>query len=234
MNTIRLGGDESEYGTEYSMRRDKSFFVIHPKVTILDLLSETISIQPRCLLSGKSSSLEESLGAINDLKPDFVLLNIDTQQFIDGNRVFLESMRLNSPGAKVVGLTDYDQDFRSTPFLHTVLSTNSPLSELRRNLSDIVNRDDEDQSSMIHRNSVKARNSAKAEHPLLKLITAREREVIRLIASSHSNKQVAIQLGLSVKTVENHRANLMRKIEGNDTASLVRFAIRTGLISLAR
>lgn len=234
MNTKRLGGEESEYGTEYSMRRDKSFFVIHPKSAILDLLSETISIQPRCVLSGKSGSLEEAFSAINDLKPDFLLLNIDTQKFIDGNRVFLESIRLNSPGAKVVGLTDCDQVFLLTPFLHAILSMNSPLSELRRNLSDIVNRDDADQSSMIHRNSLKARKSAKAEHPLLKLITAREREVVRLIASSHSNKQVAQRLGLSVKTVENHRVNLMRKIEGNDTASIVRFAVRTGLISLAR
>jgi DNA-binding NarL/FixJ family response regulator len=232
MNTLRLGGDESEYETEYSMRRDKTFFIIHPQVVILDLLSETVSVQPRCLLSGRSGSLKESLGAINDLKPDFVLLSITSEQFVYDNRGFLESMRLNSPGTKVVGLTDYDYDFRQMPFLHAILGTSSPLSELRRKLSDIVNNDDDEETAIILRSSRRSRRSAKSEHPLLKTITIREREVIRLIASSHSNKQVAQRLGLSVKTVENHRANLMRKIEGSDTASVVRFAIRTGLITL--
>jgi DNA-binding NarL/FixJ family response regulator len=60
-------------------------------------------------------------------------------------------------------------------------------------------------------------------------LTEREREVVRLLAAGKSNKEVAIDLGISVKTVETHRATIMRKLELNSVVELVHYAIRTGL-----
>ena len=60
-------------------------------------------------------------------------------------------------------------------------------------------------------------------------LTAREREVVQRIAEGQTTKEIAAALGLSVKTVESHRINAMRKLDIHETATLVRYAIRRGL-----
>ena len=60
-------------------------------------------------------------------------------------------------------------------------------------------------------------------------LTSREREIIQRIAEGQTTKEIAAALGLSVKTVESHRINLMRKLDIHETATLVRYAIRRGL-----
>jgi DNA-binding NarL/FixJ family response regulator len=64
------------------------------------------------------------------------------------------------------------------------------------------------------------------------LLTAREREVLQLVAEGHTNSSIANMLHISVKTVEKHRANVMTKLEVNDLASLIREGIKQGLILL--
>jgi DNA-binding NarL/FixJ family response regulator len=60
-------------------------------------------------------------------------------------------------------------------------------------------------------------------------LSAREREVVQLISEGHTTKEVASVLGISVKTAETHRTNVMRKLNVHETAGLVRYAIRRGL-----
>ena len=61
-------------------------------------------------------------------------------------------------------------------------------------------------------------------------LTPRETQVLALIACGNSTKQVASALGVTFKTAVGHRSSLMRKLSIHDTANLVRYAIRTGLI----
>lgn len=61
-------------------------------------------------------------------------------------------------------------------------------------------------------------------------LTAREREVLQLVAEGKTTKKVATLLGISVKTAESHRNRIMEKLNIHDTASLVRYSIRRGLI----
>ncbi|HLH55070.1 MAG TPA: response regulator transcription factor [Verrucomicrobiae bacterium] len=61
-------------------------------------------------------------------------------------------------------------------------------------------------------------------------LTLREAEVLQLIAEGYANKQIAAELGLSVKTVEKHRQQVMNKLDIHDTASLVRHAAAKGII----
>jgi DNA-binding NarL/FixJ family response regulator len=209
-----------------------SFFVIHHQHTVLDLLAEALSTQPRCGVAGKSRSLEQALQQIITLKPDYLLMNIEASFLTERRQGLLETMHAKVPDVRVIGLTDYDHDADSIPNLHAICSMSAPLWSLRVIISEMLNRDYPSTTSPVNANVVKG--PSKLEHEMLKQITIREREVIRLIACSHSNKEVARRLGLSTKTVENHRANLKRKIDGKDTASIVRFAVRTGLISLSR
>jgi DNA-binding NarL/FixJ family response regulator len=61
-------------------------------------------------------------------------------------------------------------------------------------------------------------------------LTSREAEVLQLIAEGQANKQVAVELGISVKTVDKHRQGLMQKLNIHDTAGLTRYAIAAGMI----
>jgi DNA-binding NarL/FixJ family response regulator len=61
-------------------------------------------------------------------------------------------------------------------------------------------------------------------------LTKRESEVLQLVAEGSANKQVAAELGVSIKTVEKHRKNLMDKLDIHDTAGLTRYAVATGVI----
>ncbi len=62
-------------------------------------------------------------------------------------------------------------------------------------------------------------------------LTDREREVLQLVAEGNTNRQIALYLNISIKTVEKHRASLMDKLKIRDVAGLVRFAIAQGIIT---
>ncbi len=66
----------------------------------------------------------------------------------------------------------------------------------------------------------------------LDLLTPREQEVLQLVAEGKSTKQVATELNLGLKTVETHRANIMKKLKVGSIAEMVKFALREGLTSL--
>jgi DNA-binding NarL/FixJ family response regulator len=61
-------------------------------------------------------------------------------------------------------------------------------------------------------------------------LTPREMEILQLIAEGEANKQIADELGISIKTVEKHRGHLMQKLDIHDTAGLTRYAIEQGII----
>ena len=67
--------------------------------------------------------------------------------------------------------------------------------------------------------------------PLMrKSLSAREREIVQLLAEGKSSKEVAVVLGISVKTAETHRANIMRKLEVHSVSELVRYAVKNCMI----
>jgi DNA-binding NarL/FixJ family response regulator len=63
-------------------------------------------------------------------------------------------------------------------------------------------------------------------------LTDRERHVLQLVAEGRTNKEIAERLSMAVKTVESHRSNMCHKLDIHDVASLTRFAIRHGLVSV--
>jgi DNA-binding NarL/FixJ family response regulator len=65
----------------------------------------------------------------------------------------------------------------------------------------------------------------------LDALTPRQREILQLAAEGHSSKQIAQRLGLSLRTVETHRSQIMERLDVHDVAGLVRFAVRVGLVS---
>jgi DNA-binding NarL/FixJ family response regulator len=73
--------------------------------------------------------------------------------------------------------------------------------------------------------------ASKSQSPLMrKSLSAREREIVQLLAEGKSSKEVAVVLGISVKTAETHRANIMRKLEMHSVSELIRYAVRNNMI----
>ncbi len=87
-------------------------------------------------------------------------------------------------------------------------------------------------SSRVSKQVVEAylHGSTAGQSPL-DLLTARQREILQLIAEGRNAKDIAFRFELSVKTVENHRAQIMERLGIHDVAGLTRFAIRVGLVS---
>jgi len=76
----------------------------------------------------------------------------------------------------------------------------------------------------------RARENGGRSGPANSQLTSREAEVLQLVAEGSSNKQVASELAISIKTVEKHRQRLMDKLNIHDTAGLTRHAIAAGVI----
>ena len=64
------------------------------------------------------------------------------------------------------------------------------------------------------------------------VLSARERQVLQMVAEGNTTKEVASSLGISIKTAESHRSHIIEKLDIHDTAGLVRYAIRAGLVQL--
>ncbi|MCH6257018.1 response regulator transcription factor [Puniceicoccaceae bacterium K14] len=86
---------------------------------------------------------------------------------------------------------------------------------------------------------VKAAAQSNSETPdvldqkeLLATLSEREKQVVTFVASGMTNKEIAANLGLSIKTVESHRSNISKKLKIFDIAGVTLFAVRTGLVSL--
>ena len=69
-----------------------------------------------------------------------------------------------------------------------------------------------------------------AHYGLALQLSAREREIVQLLAEGESSKEVAVALGISVKTAETHRSNIMRKLEIHSVSELVRYAVKNNMI----
>jgi DNA-binding NarL/FixJ family response regulator len=98
------------------------------------------------------------------------------------------------------------------------------IQTVRRNQDALA---DMPRASVIVRPAV--RTSSHPEH--LKVLTPREIEVLRLIAEGLSTKQIAAQLNISFKTVVSHRSHLLEKLGIHESATLVRLAVRAGIVS---
>jgi DNA-binding NarL/FixJ family response regulator len=77
-------------------------------------------------------------------------------------------------------------------------------------------------------------DAALKQRDALRKLSQRQRQVLQLIAAGNSTREVARRLGLSVKTVETHRAQVMKRLDIHELAGLVRYAVRVGIVSVAQ
>lgn len=180
---------------------------------------------------GEAASGPEAVELSRSMHPDVVLMDISMRQ--TSGLEAAAALQREMPRVRVVILSMHaTEDFVSQALRAGVagyLLKDAATAELELALQ-AVSRGDTYLSPGISRPVVERYLSAGREQPL-EVLTPRQREILKLIAEGQSTKEIAYSLGVSVKTVETHRAQLMDRLEIRDIAGLVRFAIRVGLVA---
>lgn len=185
---------------------------------------------------GEAEDGSEAIDLADALQPDIVLLDISMKRV--GGIEALHELASRSPSSKVLMLsmhTGPDMVLRALQQgAHGYLLKDSAIIELRLAL-EAMRRGDRYLSSAIVQPVIERavqQVPAGASSDASQLLTARQVEILRLIARGESTRSIATGLGLSVKTVETHRAQIMHRLKIHDVAGLALFAVREGIIQL--
>ena len=155
-------------------------------------------------------SAEAYTTALSRFAPDVVLSDHSTAQF--DSRAALEILRSVRPTAAFIVVTG-------------ALSGAQSVAAIRAGAEDLIPK------MYLNRLPASINEALAVRRPLSKL-TERQVQVLKLVAEGHRTRDIAKRLGLSVKTVESHRGELMKRLRVRDVVSLVRYAVRIGLVPL--
>jgi two-component system, NarL family, response regulator NreC len=177
----------------------------------------------------EASDGQEALCHVESLRPDIAIIDISMPTLNGLNAA--RQMNRSSPKTKTILLTQHDE----SQYIREALEAGVKGYVLKNQIaSDLllairqVSRGQVYLSPGVSSAVMEAYRSKpeKFESPL----TPRERQVLQLIAEGKSTKDVASLLGISTKTAESHRTRLMQKLDIHETASLVRYAVRHGIV----
>jgi len=183
----------------------------------------------------EASNGREAVEKAGELKPDVAVLDIG-MPLLNGVEATRQIRKL-SPETEILILTMHD----SEQLVQEVLAAGAHGYILKddadRNLIAAVDALRRHKPYLSSRVSEAASNAASSSEDALAFrgsprsrLTPREREIVQLLAEGKSNKEIAGYLGISVKTAETHRANIMLKLDFHSLADLVRYAVRNNII----
>lgn len=182
---------------------------------------------------GEAGDGPRALELVEQLRPDVVLLDL-TMPGLDGFEILKEA-RQKFPEVHFIVLTVHEGEEYAFHALRSgaagYLPKSAASAELELAIERVVAGKKYLSPSIEQRAAFEASERHPGQPPLSEL-TVRQREVLTLIAEGRSTKDIAGALSISVKTVETHRAQLMDRLNIHDIAGLVRFAIKTGLVSI--
>jgi DNA-binding NarL/FixJ family response regulator len=187
---------------------------------------------------GEARDGVEAVEKVKELKPDIVILDIGMPN-LNGLEA-ARQMAHNNPQSKLLILTISDADEMVRAVLDAGARGFVLKSDAARDLVAAVEALQSNKTFFTARvaevvlGGYLGRSRHHAEGDLtLPDLTPREREIVQLLAEGNSGKQVASRLSLSVKTVETHRSNLMRKLKLHSVSELVLYAIKNQMVQVA-
>lgn len=208
----------------------KRIVIVEDQTAIREMLAEILRIDPSYKIVGESGDGQEACNLCLELKPDVIVLDarLPGLSGVDILRRIAKQLK----NTRVVVFSGYESPALVREMLeagaHGFVEKTAGLVEFKKGLETVAGGGTYFGPGVaaLLRNVV-ANNSPASGADLL---TDREREILKLVAESHSTKEIAQKLGISVKTVDNHRTNLMRKLNLHDVASLTRYALEIGLV----
>ena len=194
--------------------------------------------QPDWEVCGEASDGREAVEQALTLKPGVVILDIGMPNLngLEAARQILKA----DPQIKVLILTLHDSDQVVQDVLNAgasgfLLKTDAArdlvvaVEALRRNKVYFTPK----VAAMVLDGFLRKKEWASGT-PARTRLTPREREIVQLLAEGKSSKEVAVALGLSVKTVETHRSNIMRKLDLHSVSDLVLYAVRNNIVHVVQ
>ena len=192
-------------------------------------LKTLISAEADMEVAGEASNGSDAIEKADEVRPDVVLMDIS----MPGLSSFEASRQIkkNHTRTKVLFLTMYDDQDYVTQALAVGASgyilKDCPSTELVRGLRDASSGGSYFSSPIVSQLLDDFRSRGKSPKPTL---TPRECEVLKMLAEGISVKEIACSLNLSIKTVDAHKVNLMRKLDIHNKAQLVKYAVQKKII----
>ncbi|HUO29928.1 MAG TPA: response regulator transcription factor [Bryobacteraceae bacterium] len=193
-----------------------------------------LNAQPDMEVVGEAGDGKDAVKLALRLVPDVVLMDISMPVLKGFDAV--RRIRKARPSVKVLILTVYDDEDLVARCLDAgawgyVLKDTPPLQLVYA--IQTVHRGEQYMSPRVLTSVIRQYVSHPAEFKeAYELLSDREREILVLLAEGHTLKEIATQLNLSVKTVDAHKYNLMRKLDLHDRIELIRYAIRKRLVEV--
>jgi len=186
---------------------------------------------PNVDVIAEASNGVQAVQLTRQLRPDIALLDISMPNL--SGLAALRQLNGAAPATRVLLLSMHDDDAYVTEAIHAgaagYLIKDCAVEELALALHAVA-RGDCYLSPSVSRKLAQAFKNGGSSAPML---TPRQMEILRQVAQGASSKEIARALGLSIKTVETHRAQIMERLGIRDVAGLVRYAVRSGLITAA-
>jgi DNA-binding NarL/FixJ family response regulator len=187
-------------------------------------------------ICGEAHDGREAIAKASELKPDIAILDISMPD-VNG-LVAIGKIRKASPNTEILILSVHHSEQLILEILKTGARGYIVKSDSDRDLVLAVEALSRHKpfftsqaTELILRNSATpSRQVTEIPESLRGSLTPREREIVQLLSEGRSSKEVATVLGISVKTAETHRANIMRKLDLHTVSGLVRYAVRNQII----
>jgi len=208
----------------------KSVYVIEDQTVLRELVSRLVEELPDCTLAGGSGDGLDGLNACRTLKPDLVIVDIMVPG-MNGLEV-VRQLRKEFPRIKLLVFSGYSSRERVQTAMkagvNAIVHKNASVEELQTGIRRVLDGDSYMSSEIL--DILRDLMLHPEVTDSLEKLTSRERELLQLIAEGNTTKEIAVRLGISVKTADTHRTNVMQKLDLHDIASLTRFAIQVGLV----
>jgi DNA-binding NarL/FixJ family response regulator len=203
-------------------------------------LCALLQSQPEWEVCGESGDGRDAVDKVAKLKPDVVILDIGMPS-LNGLEATRQILKTN-PQIKILILTLHDSDQVVREVLNAGARGFLLKSDAARDLVAAVEALRRDKTyftskvaSMVLDGYLKnGVGTGTSPTPTRNRLTPREREIVQLLAEGKSTKEVAVALGLSVKTAETHRSNIMRKLELHSVSDLVLYAVRNNIVHVVQ
>jgi len=188
---------------------------------------------------GEAGDGREAVEKATQLKPDVVILDIGMPS-LNGLEATRQILKAN-PQARVLVLTLHDSDQVVREVLNAGARGFLLKSDAARDLVAAVEALRRDKTyftskvaAMVLEGYLKGGAPNTVPTAGRSRLTPREREIVQLLAEGKSTKEVAVALGLSVKTAETHRSNIMRKLQLHSVSDLVLYAVRNNIVHVVQ